>query len=189
MKDQNSELPTFPVLQSKRLVLRQLRQDDLTSVCAYLANFEVTKNLSTQPHPFTEADGVSYLESVRAEDPTQNITWAIEHAGVFCGNLRVKNLQGTPRVGYWLGQDHWGKGFMSEAVFAALCFLFEERLVPVVQTGVFEGNPASLRVLEKLGFTVTGKSTHPCRARGRILLDETELEMATARFTEISSKN
>lgn len=185
MKHQNSEFAVFPVLQSERLVLRQLRQDDLTAICAYLANFEVTKNLSTQPHPFTEADGVAYLESVSTEDPTHNITWAIEHAGVLCGNLRAKNIQETPRVGYWLGQDHWGKGFMSEAVRIALYYLFEERLVPVVQTGVFEGNPASLRVLEKLGFRMTGKSTHLCRARGGIQLDETELEMSSTRFTDI----
>ncbi|KZL19338.1 putative ribosomal N-acetyltransferase YdaF [Pseudovibrio axinellae] len=179
------EIMPFPVLQGKRLVLRKLAPADLPAICEHLNNFEVTKNLSTQPHPFTAADGAAYVNAVTAEDPAQNITWAIEHEGAFCGNLRAKNLGGVPRLGYWLGQAHWGKGLMSEAVLNALHFLFEERKIALLQTGVFDGNPASLRILEKLGFVATGKSNHPCRARGDIFLEETELEMSSSHFTEI----
>ncbi|MDD4255705.1 MAG: GNAT family protein [Methanofollis sp.] len=55
-------------------------------------------------------------------------------------------------MGYWLSEKYWGRGIATDAVRATVSRAFD--LYPIVrlQAGVFENNPASMRVLEKCGF-------------------------------------
>jgi RimJ/RimL family protein N-acetyltransferase len=71
-----------------------------------------------------------------------------------------------PRLGYWIGRPYWGRGHATEAVGALVAEAFAR--FPDAQrigAGVFEDNPASQRVLEKLGFERIGGYTLHCRAR------------------------
>ncbi|MGG9998926.1 GNAT family N-acetyltransferase [Pseudovibrio ascidiaceicola] len=176
---------TFPVLRSERLVLREMRAEDLERLCAYLGDFEVSKSLSSQPHPFLEADGRDYIEQALANNTAENVTWAIELDGQYCGGFKAKELQGAASVGYWLGREHWGKGLMSEALCVVLAYLFEDRGLFVVRTGVFKDNPASLRVLSKLGFKITGEAKHVCRAQNNVELDEIQLQVTRNDFLQL----
>jgi RimJ/RimL family protein N-acetyltransferase len=189
MKQQNNTYITFPALRSERLVLREMRETDLERLCAYLGDFEVSKWLSSQPHPFLEVDGRDYIEQALANDTAENVTWAIELDGQFIGGFKAKELQGAASVGYWLGQEHWGKGLMSEALRAVLTYLFEDRELFVVRTGVFKENPASLRVLTKLGFKITGEAKHVCRARGNVELDEIQLQVTLNDFLRLTNSD
>jgi RimJ/RimL family protein N-acetyltransferase len=58
----------------------------------------------------------------------------------------------TATLGYWLGEDFWGRGIMTEAVAAFIDFCFENFPLRRVSAEVFANNPASARVLEKAGF-------------------------------------
>jgi RimJ/RimL family protein N-acetyltransferase len=69
-----------------------------------------------------------------------------------------------PHVGYWLGKPYWGRGYMTEAVRALLDRVFAADIGETVYSGVFTGNPASLRVQKKIGFAIDGENTlysHP----------------------------
>ncbi|GHB24701.1 N-acetyltransferase [Pseudovibrio japonicus] len=180
---------TFPVLRSERLVLREMRDGDLEKLCAYLGDFEVSKSLSTQPFPFSETDGRAYIKQALENDTAENVTWTIELDGQLCGTFKVKDLQGAVYIGYWLGQEHWGSGLMSEALRAVLFYLFEDRQISVVHGGVFKENPASLNVLTKLGFTVTGEGTRVCRARDNIQLEEFQLQLTRADFLRLNRQD
>ncbi|EEA94982.1 GNAT family N-acetyltransferase [Pseudovibrio sp. JE062] len=187
MSPRDTTLSTFPVLRSNRLVLREMRAGDLERLCAYLGDFEVSKTLSSQPHPFSEEDGRDYIAQALANNTAENVTWAIELDGQFCGGFKAKELQGAASVGYWLGREHWGKGLMSEALQAVLAYLFEERELHVVRTGVFKENPASLRVLTKYGFKITGEAKHVCRARDNAELNEIQLQITRNNFLRLTS--
>ena len=89
-------------------------------------------------------------------------------------------LEGTPigcvgfdrradglEIGYWLDRRYWGRGLMSEAVSAALIWSFAAQPGGFVRSGVLSDNPASLRLQQKLGFTVVGMSEAYPLARSR----------------------
>jgi RimJ/RimL family protein N-acetyltransferase len=71
-----------------------------------------------------------------------------------------------PVIGYWLGKPFWGQGIMTEAAIACLGWFFEASQAPVVYSGVFHFNGASLAIQQRLGFTQTGRSWLLCLARG-----------------------
>ncbi|KZK88893.1 putative ribosomal N-acetyltransferase YdaF [Pseudovibrio sp. Ad5] len=180
---------TFPVLRSERLVLREMREADLALLCSYLGDFEVSKSLSSQPHPFLEADGRDYIEQALANNTAENVTWAIELDGQFCGGFKAKELHGAASVGYWLGREHWGKGLMSEALHLALTYLFQKRGLETLQTGAFRCNPASLRVLQKVGFVTKGLRTNTSNARGGEELEEEFLKVSIDQFRTESDEH
>ena len=80
--------------------------------------------------------------------------------------------------GYWLGREHWNRGIATEAGRAVLSYAFGAAALTRIVSGCFEGNGRSSRVLEKLGFAVTGRSSRPCLARGQ---DVPHVDMALTR--------
>ena len=69
-------------------------------------------------------------------------------------------------VGYWIGKAYWGRGFATEAVGDLVRFAFEERMAEKLTGKWYFDNPASGRVLQKLGFERRGEDSTSCRARG-----------------------
>ncbi len=176
---------TFPTLRSERLVLRAMRESDLEPLTAYLSDFDVTKMLCSAPHPFSPEDGRRYLLQTMESDPNEHVHWAIEAEGQFCGYIKASYLTSQPGIGYWLGKTHWGKGLMSEAVLLVLTYLFQHRDLSAVQTGAFQCNPASLRVLQRFGFIIETLRTNTCAARGGEELNEAFLKVSADRFQQV----
>jgi len=71
-----------------------------------------------------------------------------------------KNEDNDWEIGYWLGKEFWGKGYMPEAAKALLTESFHTLDIPYIDAGYFEDNPASGRVLEKLGFVSKNVSSN-----------------------------
>ena len=168
----------FPELKTQRLVLRALRKDDLSLICDYLNNFEVTRMLSVVPYPYPKADGEWWLNNCAQTPLTQEINWAIEAKQGFAGTISIHiSEDGVPLIGYWLGKPFWGKGLMSEATAEVVRYCFEELGAERIACGAFEENHGSLRVQKKNGFQRTGSRPDTCRARGgaELTLIETEL--------------
>lgn len=80
-------------------------------------------------------------------------------------------------LGYWLGQSYWGKGYMSEAAGLVLDWFFSVSDAQTIESGALDENPASLKVLAKLGFGRGVRRDLHIRARGaampstRVFLD------------------
>ncbi|WP_269584057.1 GNAT family N-acetyltransferase [Roseibium sp. Sym1] len=150
-----------PVIQTERLVLRAPRPEDLDNCVELLADYEVVKMLSRIPYPYDHEAGRSYLslsvERWRNIEEADELGFHIDHDGQMIGAIGFKTLRETPKIGYWLGRPYWGRGFMSEAVAAAVAWLFRhtghERLAGEAMTE----NAGSLKVLEKLGFRRVGE--------------------------------
>jgi RimJ/RimL family protein N-acetyltransferase len=84
-----------------------------------------------------------------------------------------------PRLGYWIGQPYWGRGYGTKAVAALVDRAFEMYPHDRVGAGVFEENAASQRVLQKLGFTAVGRKMVRSRSRGEAVA-AIELQVARA---------
>lgn len=154
-----------PRLETSRLVLRKPVPADSAAIIAAVGDWEVAKNLSLVPHPYGAADAQFFLDHLVPAD----WVWAVTRGGddELLGVVGLSPAaDGTSaELGYWLGRSHWGQGIATEAAAAVIDFAFGTQGFARLTSGFFEDNPASGRVLAKLGFTVAGHSHRPCLAR------------------------
>jgi RimJ/RimL family protein N-acetyltransferase len=136
-------------------VLRHWAPADKPSLIANANNRNVWRNLADVfPHPYTEADADTWLRI--CANPGRNLSFAIECDGVAIGGIGARAGEGifarTAHFGYWLGETYWGRGIATAAGRAMLKHLAADARFVRLESPVFEWNPASMRVLEKIGF-------------------------------------
>jgi [ribosomal protein S5]-alanine N-acetyltransferase len=157
-------------LETERLLLRPQEESDAARLALYLGDYEVAKNLSSVPHPYTEDDARSFIarsgaDRARGEAYPFAVTRKDDGALIGGCGLRLKD-DGVFEFGYWLGKPFWGRGYASEAARRVAGFAFHELKAPTLKAAWFHDNPASGRVLEKLGAVPAGVEHHDCLARG-----------------------
>ena len=156
------------VLETERLLLRPPRATDISRFVPLLNDLLVSKNLSRVPHPYTEDDGCAFILKVaQGWASREDLAFAIlrKSDAAYIGTCGVHPSRGW-EFGYWLGRPYWGQGYATEAAARVVQFAFEELKAERLAAGWYFDNPASGRVLEKLGFVLEGEETRPCLARG-----------------------
>lgn len=148
-----------PVLRTARLTLRPVAEQDIDAITRVVSDYEVSKWLAPVPHPYMRADAETFVREVGMRK--HGTVWAMELEGVCIGLVGV-----DPVLGYWLDPMHWGQGYMSEAVAAAVDYWFTHTECDVIPCSYFKGNAASARIQENLGFEELGDSTSHSLARG-----------------------
>ena len=156
-------------LRTQRLHLRPMRPGDADRLVALVGDFEVAKTLSRVPHPYSRTDAIDWLNRVSRPHPPDQTSFALDAGNGLIGSIGFRIIDDKPEVGFWLARSHWGQGLMSEAVEAAIAWFFSATDHDALDAGVFEGNPASLRIQHKLGFEVTGRRLVHGLAQGRDL--------------------
>lgn len=136
-------------------LLRPWSPGDKAALVRHANNRKVWRNLTDLfPHPYTEADANAWLAV--AGKPGASMHLAIELDGEAIGGIGI--IAGrdvsryTGQFGYWLGEAHWGKGIATAAGRAVLAHAFAHTDLVRLEAPVFAWNPASMRVLEKIGF-------------------------------------
>lgn len=142
------------ILVTKRLTLRPPLEVDADDIALHLANWNVSRMLSRVPFPYDRTDAVEWIERCGAGGD-RNMIFTI-HRERLIGVIGIENLDGTPRAGYWLAEDHWSQGLTSEALGAVLGQAFAKRPELHITASVFADNTASLKLQKRLGFRVTG---------------------------------
>jgi RimJ/RimL family protein N-acetyltransferase len=97
----------------------------------------------------------AHWEKIMAEE--KNIVRTIDFRGEVAGNIVGWEQSGEYKVGYWLGKRYWGKGIASAALSQ---FLGLVKVRPLYAR-VAKHNFASIRVLQKCGFTISGEDKFP----------------------------
>lgn len=156
----------IPVIETGRLTLRPPNEGDLDRIVDLIGDYGVSSMLSRVPHPYTQADGRAWLARSAAPEIHGERVFAIDNGEGLVGAVSFRDLHKTPVIGYWLGRPYWGRGYMSEAVRAALGWLFGATDHDRVIGEAMNENPASLKVQEKMGFTIVGETACESRARG-----------------------
>ncbi len=121
------------------------------------------------PHPYTQSDADRWLTVANKYDPPRN--FAVVVGGSAAGGvglvLREDVYRRSAEIGYWLGEPFWGRGIMTAAVRATVAYAFENFDICRLYAGVFGGNVASTRVLEKAGFTFEARLRQTITKGGR----------------------
>lgn len=172
------------ILQTERLLLRPPVAADISRFVPLLNDFAVSKNLSRVPHPYSEDDGCAWVvrtagERVRGESyPFVLIDKAEDTFLGVCGVHPLLDFM----LGYWIGKPYWGQGYATEAVHRVAKFAFDELGTNQLTAGWMFDNPASGRVLEKIGFKPIGTEERDCLSRGttvfchKVILSRDEFE-------------
>jgi len=154
------------VRKGPRVTLRPHRGDDVDAVFDGIADFDVVKNLSRAPWPYAREDAAGFLAGrAKGRAEGKDYSFAIEVDGALVGGVGLHAREGLPELGYWLAKGHWGKGYATEAATLAVVFGAAELGLSAIEAGYFEDNPASGRVLRKLGFEDTGVEARYSLAR------------------------
>ena len=140
-----------------RLLLRPGFPEDAPALAAAIAHQAIAHNLSSVPWPYRMRDAEAFLASPR--DPVLPSLLVFERTDVApqlvgaCGLGRRPS--GAVEMGYWIARSHWGRGLATEAC-TALIDMARALGLAQLEGSHFIDNPASARVLEKLGFTALG---------------------------------
>jgi [ribosomal protein S5]-alanine N-acetyltransferase len=124
---------------------------------AAINDITVSGWLAVVPHPYSAADFQHFLRQIARPGET----FVIEDADGFVGIMSVEDRV----LGYWLAPYAHQRGYATEAARCLVTAHFAERAEPL-ESGYFEGNTRSARVLTKLGFVETGRDPRFCRALG-----------------------
>lgn len=136
-------------------VLRAWQPGDEQSLVRHANSRSVWRNLRDAfPHPYTLADAKHWIETANPATPITNFAIVVGGAAVGAIGLVLKEdvFRRSAEIGYWLGEEYWGRGIVTEAVRAVTDYAFATFDLCRVYAGVFEWNPASMRVLEKAGY-------------------------------------
>jgi len=140
--------------------LREWQLTDLDSLVKHANNYNIAKCIADIfPYPYHRKDGEVYLSLVVGENPTK--TFAIEIGGEAVGSIGLtpkgdvyrKNME----IGYWISEEYWGKGIVTEAVKQVTQYAFATFDVSRIYAAVFGFNTGSQKVLEKAGYTLEAK--------------------------------
>ena len=149
-------------LGSKRLRLRRFEKEDASAVQRLAGAAEVADTTLLIPHPYPEGVAESFIESTHADwEKGEQYVFAImlRASGELCGSigLKVSAKHERGELGYWIGVPFWKYGYCTEAARAVLEFAFTQLKLNSVVAHHFVRNPASGRVLQKIGMKYEGR--------------------------------
>jgi len=141
--------------------LRKWKIGDVASVARYANNEKIACNLrDVFPYPYTENDAKYYIEScIKGSEDKQMcraITIddiAVGSIGIFLGN---DVYQKSAELGYWLAEEYWNKGIMTEAVKQICADAFDRFDIVRIYAEPFADNTGSRKALENAGFALEG---------------------------------
>jgi len=146
-------------LELSRCTVRRWAATDLTSLVTHANNRRVSAHLRDRfPFPYDPAHGQKFLDWIVMQ-PVPSV-WAIDVAGEAVGGIGVELHNDVERVsaeiGYWLGESLWRRGIVTEALQAVTAEAFRRFDLTRLYALPFADNRASVRVLEKAGYTLEG---------------------------------
>jgi len=118
---------------------------------------EVAATTGRIPHPYKEEDARQFLAKIEADGEVSLAVTLRENGRLIGGiGLRLEEDHQHAELGYWLGVPYWGQGYATEAAREMLRYGFENLHLHRIFARHFKHNPASGRVLQKLGMHYEG---------------------------------
>lgn len=144
---------------TERLIIRPYRLSDLSDLYRVCSNPKIGVVGGWKPHESIEESEMILRYYFMAEPNRWALT--MRNSGEFIGSIGFSEdtKRSNPNVkslGYWLAEESWGQGIMTEAVKAIVDYAFKKLGFEIITADCYPHNPASRRVLEKSGFIYEG---------------------------------
>ena len=166
--------------------IRKWELSDAIDLAAALSNKKVQDNLRDGlPYPYTKQDGTDYISAMLFADENETFAFAItvdEKVVGSIGIFRQGNIhRQTAELGYYIAEEYWGKGIMTEAVKQICGYVFDKSDIIRIYAEPFAYNATSCRVLEKAGFQYEGTLRSNAVKNGEVI----DMKMYSLLKTEI----
>lgn len=155
----------MPVIATERLVLRPVALADSRRVAMLAGDWSIASMTARIPFPYTERDATEWIGGLGADETVAAIELGGDLIGL-AGYVPAADHR-SAELGYWIGRPYWGHGYMTEAAGAIVEHCFASERFERLTCCHFADNPASQRVIEKLGFRPVGACSAWCEARRR----------------------
>ena len=163
--------------------IKKWELSDATDLALALSNKKIQNNLRDGlPYPYTEQDGKEYISAMLSANENETFAFAITVDNKVIGSIGVflqKNVHKlTAELGYYIAEEYWGQGIMTEALKAVMRFAFLELNVPVIYISHVRANIGSGKVQEKCGFEVFNEVPNY-----RVWIDGTNTDLVERKMT------
>ncbi len=156
-------------IETRRLVLAPFEDADIDRRVALANDIEIARMVTSMPHPYTRKDAMEWVtkhDAGRAAGTDFPFAISLKGEGLV-GAIGLHKKDGPEfELGYWIGKPYWGRGIASEAAKAVMQWASQKQGITEIVACYFEDNPASGRVLGKIGFSHTG-TEGSCHSIGR----------------------
>ena len=154
--------------------IRRWELSDARDLATALSNKKIQDNLRDGlPYPYTEQDGKEFISAMLSANENDTFAFAITVNGKAIGSIgafRQANIHNkTAELGYYIAEDYWGKGIMTEAVKQLCDYVFSHTDIIRIYAEPFAYNIGSCRVLEKAGFQYEGTLRSNALKNGNVL--------------------
>lgn len=151
----------IPTLITPRLMLRPFTLDDAPAVRELAGQWEIAETTVSIPHPYEEGVAEEWIRTHQeAFDKGEAVNFAIalRSDGLLIGaiGMSINWSNRLAEMGYWIGKPYWNRGYCTEAAREVLRYAFETLGLNRVQARHMTKNPASGRVMQKIGMTYEG---------------------------------
>jgi RimJ/RimL family protein N-acetyltransferase len=138
-----------------KVILREWKKADIPALAKIANNKKIWDNVRDRlPYPYAEKDAKEWIDLVKKQSIVT--TFCVEAEGQVAGSigfiLKTDVYRKSIEIGYFIGEEFWGKGVATQAVAQLVEHLIKNFDVVRIYAEVFEHNKASMKVLEKNGF-------------------------------------
>ena len=157
---------------AKDFKLRHFRLGDADAIVKHANNRKIYRPTVDMPYPYHRRDAVEWIEQNHSEEARKRpgmMSLAIVVDGEAVGCIGLSDIEGHKAgVGYWLAEEHWGRGIMTRALKLTTRHALGEMGLRRLYAEVFLFNRASMRVLEKAGYKREGVLRKEVEKDGRL---------------------
>ena len=157
-----------------KCIIRKWKLSDAKDLAKALSNRKVQDNLRDGlPYPYLEQDANNDISSMLSANENDTFAFAITIDDKAIGSIGVFRQQNihrqTAEMGYYIAEEYWGKGIMTEAVKQICEYVFEHSDIIRIYAEPFSCNMGSCRVLEKAGFQYEGTLRNNAIKNGKVM--------------------
>lgn len=152
----------YPTIETERLILRKFKLRDATEMQVVLNNKKIAQTSTSIPHPYTITMAESFInrqEGYFQRGLCMNMAVILKSEDRYIGAIGFNEIfkkHNRALLGYYFDENEWGKGYGSEAVRAMIDYGFNVFKFHKICSDVILPNPASVRILEKMGMKLEG---------------------------------
>ena len=154
--------------------IRKWKLTDAKDIAVALSNKKIQDNLRDGlPYPYSEQDGIDFISSMLSANEDETFAFAITLDDKVIGSIGVFRQQNihrqTAEMGYYIAEEYWGKGIMTDAVKQICEYVFKHSDILRIYAEPFAYNIGSCRVLEKAGFQYEGTLRSNAVKNGKVI--------------------
>ncbi len=157
------------VIKGKRVKLRKLQMKDAVDIFEYAKDYAVSRYTQNMPYPYERKDAVWWVnDSAKNLKNKKRYTYGIEYGRKIIGSITLTPKPGDiAEMGYSIGKSYWGKGITTEAANLVLREGFKTLKINKIYATHHPKNPASGRVMQKIGMKYEGLLREHAKAKGK----------------------